>query len=406
MNGKTFYILGQLQFIGFSFLFNMAAARALGPQSMGQWQTVLLVSSYAPALCFGVVNGLGRELPVSLGDGRADVAQSVVATGSRVVVVIALSLLLLIPLVARLPGVESLFLATIIMGLSAARIVNGFSTILLRSLQKFGRLGLHQALSAVVLAAAIGTLQFKPSLLVVAIGMTASLLMASAFAAPLFDFAGATWATASTIIKSGLPIYAAGLLFTLLGSTDRWLVLYFLGTESLGLYTPAILAFAIITVAPMLVSNIKYPQLGYLYGKHKSIDALLPEIRRILLLNLGFSATVSAAGFIAMYFFIVPLILPEYRDGLNAMAIMFACGLVLPMGQSFGDLFNVIGRQRLYLGNMAAGFMINLITGTWLLGLADWGLEGVAVGAVAGMAAFSLLQLIAYRRVVSDSATA
>ncbi len=405
MNDKSLYILGQLQFTGFSFLFNMAAARALGPQSMGSWQTILLISSYAPALCIGVVNGLGRELPVSLGQERPEIAREIVATCFRVVIGIALGLLLLIPFVAHLQGIESLLLATMIVGLSAARIVHVFTAMLLRSLQKFSRLGLHQALSALILAVAIGVLQWHPTLLAVATGMTGSFILASATAAPLVRFTGATRRTAATLIKSGLPIYAAGLLFMLLGSTDRWLILYFLGTESLGLYTPSILAFAIITVAPMLVSNIKYPHLGYLFGKHNSVSKLLPEIRRIVLLNLGFSGAVATAGFLTMYYFVVPVVLPEYTEGLNAMAIMFVAGLVLPIGQSFGDLFNAIGRQRIYLRNMCIGLVVNIISGGVLLGLADWGLEGVAVGAVAGMAVFSFLQVSAYRTVRRESAS-
>lgn len=405
MNGKPLYIIGQLQFIGFNFLFSLAAAHALGPQLMGQWQTVLLISSYAPALCFGVVNGLGRELPFRLGEGRPDAVQSAIATTSRVVLSIALSLVILIPLIARLPGVHSFVIAGIIIGLSVARVVNGFSTILLRSLQKFTRLGLHQFLSAITLAGAMLILQWNASLLAVAIGMTLSLLVASVLAAPFVTFSEASLLTAAKLVRSGLPIYAAGLLFTLLGSVDRWLVLYFLGIQFLGLYTPAILAFAIITVSPMLVSNIKYPHLGYIYGKSRSVIELLPVIRRIILLNFSISSIVSATGFLVMYYLVIPYVLPQYRQGLRAMAIIFACGLVLPIGQSFGDLFNVIGRQRIYLQNMAAGFVINLATGGFLLGVAGWGLEGVSVGVFAGVSTFSALQIVSYRTVLRESST-
>ena len=105
-----------------------------------------------------------------------------------------------------------------------------------------------------------------------------------------------------------------------------------------------------------------------------------------------------------MTYIVIPYILPEYRDGLTAMAIMFACGFVLPVGLSFGDLFNVIGRQRIYLRNMTAGFIVNLVTGAALLVIAGWGLEGVALGALAGITAFSLLQFAAYRSLLRESA--
>lgn len=405
MKGKSFFILGQLNFLGFSFLFGLAAANALGPQLMGQWQTMLLISSYAPALCFGVVNGLGRELPFSLGEGNQDAIQTVIATTSWIVLGIALALVLLIPLLAQLPQIESLFIAGIVMSLSAARVINGFSVILLRSLQQFSRLGFHQALSAIGLVAAMLILQWHASLLVVATGMTLALLFASVLASPFITFSGASAATAARLVQNGLPIYAAGLLFILLGSTDRWLVLYFLGIRPLGLYTPAILAFAVITVSPMLVSSIKYPHLGHLFGKNKSIRELLPEIRHIILLNVGISTIVSVLGLLIMYHVIVPYFLSEYLEGLHAMAIVFVCGLILPIGQSFGDLFNVIGHQRTYLKNMVAGFVINLVTGGLLLGIAGWGLEGVAVGTLTGIVTFSILQVISYRALLKDETT-
>ena len=78
------------------------------------------------------------------------------------------------------------------------------------------------------------------------------------------------------------------------------------------------------------------------------------------------------------------------------MSIVLVSALFLPIAQSFGDLFNVVGLQRRYLANMAMGFSANAIVGYVLVGPGGFGLSGVAIGTVVGTAVFAATQSYTY----------
>jgi O-antigen/teichoic acid export membrane protein len=114
-------------------------------------------------------------------------------------------------------------------------------------------------------------------------------------------------------------------------------------------------------------------------------------------LNTALTGVIAGIGFITMYFFVIPAFLPDYSNGRDAMAIMFLSALVLPFGQSLGDLQNVIGMHNLYLRNMSLGFVLNLVIGIGLLKTTSLGINGVAIGTVSGLTAFSVAQYISYK---------
>ena len=69
VNDKYVFVAGQLFLMGTSFLFNLVAAKLIGPQQMGEWQTISLISIYGMILTFGIINGMGRDVPYFRGKG-------------------------------------------------------------------------------------------------------------------------------------------------------------------------------------------------------------------------------------------------------------------------------------------------------------------------------------------------
>ena len=55
-----------------SFLRNMLFGYSLDPSGMGYYSIVITVSSYGVLLQLGLMNGLNRELPVALGQGKKE----------------------------------------------------------------------------------------------------------------------------------------------------------------------------------------------------------------------------------------------------------------------------------------------------------------------------------------------
>jgi len=195
-----------------------------------------------------------------------------------------------------------------------------------------------------------------------------------------------------------------GLVFILLTSIDRVVVLGFLGTEKLGIYTLASIAMAVIMMAPALVSNVVYPKLAEHYGATRDISALVPMVKRVIRLNMLLVIPIATIFLVVFYFLVVPVYLDAYMEGRNAMAIIMIAAIFLPVGSGFGDIFNVVGMQRVYLGNSVAGLLVNVCIGVLLVSRFGMGLEGAAIGTVAGLAVFTLLQVRAFLRLSAAGA--
>ena len=90
INDEYFYVGGQLLLMGAMFIFNVVAAKFVGPGQMGIWQTINLVSTYGMIVTLGIINGMGRDVPFHR--GRSDYRQ--------VRTIIATTLSCLLPLIA------------------------------------------------------------------------------------------------------------------------------------------------------------------------------------------------------------------------------------------------------------------------------------------------------------------
>lgn len=398
VNDKYVFVGGQLFLTGASFLFNLAAAKLIGPLQMGEWQTISLISIYGMILTFGIINGMGRDVPYYRGKGDGIEVHTTIATTILYLLAMGAVFLVGISVVSgMLPDANKMI---IVLGtvLLCARMVNSFSTILVRSFRDFRLLGLHQGLTALVMLLTIVPLYIYPGLYTVYCGIFLSLVIVILLSRKYCNLRPWSKVSLRRLLRTGFPIYIVGLVFILLTSVDRVVVLGFLGTEKLGIYTLASIAMAVIMMAPALVSNVMYPKLAEHYGATRDISALLPMVRRVIRLNLLLVIPIATVFLLVFYFHIVPVYLDAYLDGRNAMAIIMVAAVFLPVGSGFGDIFNVIGLQKVYLGNSVAGLLVNVCIGVLLVSRFGMGLEGAAIGTVAGLAVFTLLQVRTFLR--------
>ena len=284
--------------------------------------------------------------------------------------------------------------------------VNTFSTILVRSFRDFRRLGMHQGITALVMMLTIVPAVYIPRavhdvLRCISVARHCN----PALAKILLSAALGDKTSLQRLLGTGFPIYIVGLVFFLLTSVDRVVVLGFLGTEQLGIYTLASISMAVLMMVPSLVSNVMYPKLAEHYGATSDISALVPMVKRVIRLNLLLVLPIAAVFLLVFYFHIVPVYLDAYLDGRNAMAIIMIAAIFLPVGSGSGDIFNVIGMQRIYLGNSVAGLLVNVCIGVLLVSRLGMGLEGAAIGTVAGLVVFTLLQVRAFLRLPAARAS-
>lgn len=400
-NDRYFYAVGQLFLLGSSFLFNLMAAKLLGPGQMGIWASISLVSMYGMVFTLGIINGLGRDVPYYRGNGSPGEVDRTIATAIIWLIAVSASLLFATLLLYWfLPDVQR---TIVVFGLLllCARIVNGFSTILIRSFRDFRRLGWHQSLIGLIMLATLILLWYQPRLAVVYVGVYLSLIAGILLSHRFVVYGPFRAVTLRRLLKTGFPIYIVGLMFIMLTSMDRVIVLGFLGTAQLGLYTLASTALAVLMMVPSLVSNVVYPKMAELYGTTGDMSKLAPQVRHMIRLNLLLTMPVALLFLLSFYFYIVPVYLDAYMEGRNAMAIVMIAVLFLPSGLGFGDFFNVVGKQNVYMRNVLGGLLVNASVGVLLVGRVGMGLEGAAIATVGGLLVFTLLQRGTYMNLFS-----
>jgi O-antigen/teichoic acid export membrane protein len=392
MKDKLVYVAGQVSLTGVMFLFNLIAAKLLGPEQMGAWQTIFLISTYGMLISAGIINGMGRDVPYYRGKGDVEKVRETIAT-TFICLLIVTAASLAVAAVGYLVFPDDLRLLLVMGGvLVGARLANIFSTILIRSFRDFRRLGLHQGTTALLLLLALGPLSLAPGLYTIFWGVCLAYGVVLIYSKKYFHIVPWSRKTCYHLIGVGFPIYLVGLLFTLLTTIDRLIVLGFLGMEQLGIYTMATTALAVLLMAPSLVSNFMYPKLAEHYGATGRVSELVPLLKRIIRLNLLSTVPIAAVTLAILYFYIVPVYLAAYMSGREAMAIIFLAAVFYPLGTGFGDFFNVIGMQQVYLRNIATGFVVNAGVGLLLVAGCGMGLKGTAIGTVSGLLVFTLLQ--------------
>jgi len=386
--------------MGAMFIFNVVAAKFVGPGQMGIWQTINLISTYGMIVTLGIINGMGRDVPFYRGKGD----------DQQVRMIIAVTLSCLLPLIAvsliAIFSLKFLFLAeirlVIFLGvvLLCARIFNAFSTILIRSFRNFRRLGVHQGITALILLAGFIPLFIFPDVYTIFWCVFLSLVLVTVFSMKYWSFCPRSLKVFVGLLQTGFPIYLVGLCFMLLTTIDRVIVLGFLGTEQLGIYTIASIATAVLLMAPALVSNVMYPKLAEIYGSTGRLSDLVPQVIMIIKLNFLFTVPIAIAFFMAFYLYVIPVHMDAYLPGRDAMAIILGGCLFIPVGAGFGDFFNVIGMQARYLRNTILGVAVNVCTGWWLVAHMGAGLEGAAAGTLAGLVVFTVLQVGTFINVI------
>ena len=402
-NDKYFYVSGQLMLTGAAFLFTLAAAKVVGPEQMGIWQTITLISTYGMILTFGVINGMGRNVPYFRGKGDELEVRKIIATTLFSLLIIVAVFVIALPVLGYFLPVEAMITVLLGVALLCARVINTYSVILIRSFRDFFRLGAHQAVTSIILLATIVPLVIFPNLYTVFCGVFLSLIAVVPLSKKYSSFCVRSWRVFTELLRTGFPIYIVGLCFILLTTIDRVIVLWFLGTEQLGVYTIAAIAMAVLMMAPALVSNVMYPKLAELYGSTGSLLSLVPQVKIIIKLNLLFTIPIAIAFFVVFYLYVIPVHMNAYLAGRDAMMIILCACVFIPVGAGFGDLFNVIGMQASYLRNTIIGVAVNVCTGWWFVAHLGAGLEGAAAGTLAGLLVFTALQVGTFRNAIKST---
>lgn len=371
-------------------------ARLLGPAGIGTIATVGLVITYAQYSDLGIVNALTRMIPLSLGEGKEEDADrwalyglvakvaGGLAVGAAVVGYVALRW-------DVLPEALRFGLLTA----SAVLTLQGVTTaqqIVLRGRQRFGR--------ASTLVAAIALLNLVAGIAgaVVAgvtgvfVGQLAAFVVATAIGFALTGKPGRhrlAWGETKTLAGIGFPVTVLAFVNYNLIYLDQVVILSFLDRVALGVYTIVLYAGAALFLLPTVVATTVSPRLLRRYGETKelqSISEMTWQPVRFLslvlpLAVLGAAVVVPAA---------IELLLPEYVGAIQPLRIYLVGMFFLSLNLGVSDTLLALNKHRRNIPILAGAVALNVGADVVLVGVADLGLTGVALGSAITYAAYWL----------------
>jgi len=363
---------------------SLVAARWIGPEGFGVWNVLYLFLLYGVLVTLGVPSGMNREVPMLNGKGREDHAHLVANVALWFVLATSLLGAFATTLILSFGLVSTISTASLVaMGvLFLTWYVYQYFQMRLRSTIRFRQMTIQQVVFAGLLPLVVLPLtnSYKLTGFISGQAFVAFLAILVIYRISSFHIEFQfDWSILRRLMKIGFPIMAAGLLFTLLISIDRWVILRFLGVESLGQYTLAILSVSILSLLPAVISQQLYPRMAFRFGSTGEKRSLLPIVLRQSLASMGVTLPLITAVFLSMPFF-VETFLPDYVAGIRAARIVLVGLAFLPLTGGFGNYLNTVGRQVLYLLIISTAIVLNL--GLDILFVKKgMGINGVAMGA-------------------------
>lgn len=369
---------------GFDFLNGILFRRFLGPESMGIWSFLQVIQNYAKHSSLGITTATSRDIPYYRQKGeiqKMEEVKNLVFSFTVLTSLITSAGLAAFALIARKQYSPEIFVGLLALsGIVLAQRVYNLFIAYLRSLKEFAFVGILNIVSSAlsVVLTLILTWNFK------FYGFLAANILNYIFIVTAIEFFKPcgfrfflSWKPLKAILSLGTIILIADLLRTIVVSLDRMIIAKFLGFHELGIYSVALMADNYLFMLPNMMGVILFPHFQEALAKRDSVKDLEKYLLEPLWALSGFFPFIIGAVWFASDW-LVPIVLPQYVEGIFALKILAVGSIFLAMTHSF-NTFLITVRKHSFL------IPINLIAIVVGLGLnfcflqMKWGIEGVAL---------------------------
>jgi O-antigen/teichoic acid export membrane protein len=386
---------------------NLIAAVVLGPETFGTWVILTLLLQYAVFLNLGVTNGAGREIPRLLGSGRPAEAAHIEDVAAFGVGLTGVGGAIVLTGVAAVMT-DGLDPATLVLFAVAVLLQHLFllEQVLFRSRLRFRPASVQLAaqgaavliVGVLLLAAGFGI----AGLLIARVTVVVVALASAGRTLERVPRPRADWAQLRSLMRVGAPLLAAGILVILLVTVDRWVVLAVLGSAALGVYGLVGLAASSLVLVPTMISQQYYPRLAFASGEGATGRTLLHMTRGQALVA-GSLTSIAAVLVGLAAWFVIPAFLPDYAEAVGPILVVLVGMVAFSAGSAYGNLLNLVDRQRRYLSIQGTVLVLDVALGIVLV-VGGAGLLGAAVGSAVAMVAYAVLLHLATRSLAHETA--
>ncbi|EHP51100.1 hypothetical protein CE91St19_21840 [Odoribacter laneus] len=300
----------------------------LTPLELGKWNTVSIFLAYAPFLQLGIQSGLNIELPVKLGGGKQDDAETLIANGYGYAIIISIIIGIIGLITAIVYGISGNI--DILAGILTITLVAICSSFQLHFIARFRSAKAFDALSTIfkieipfiLLCTIFVYLYHYWGILLYNIIINLFNVVLMLKYAPFKHIKPCIKKlTIMHMGKIGIALMVLVQLRTAAQTLPRWIIIFRGGVEKLGLFTPATAIQSLICLIPSQVAQFFHPQMGYLYGKTGLAKSMWNPVKKMVVLLPIVSLPIAVFIWILSPW-LLDTFFPNYVEALWPMRIM------------------------------------------------------------------------------------
>ena len=303
--------------------------RWLGPELLGIWQSVTIISSYLPILQLGIQSGLNLELPVLLGADRKEDAKRMISTALYYALLLAsvfCVFTVIVMAILYLRGTDNKTLLGVFVVCSMA-IFNCFKSHYIatyRSSKAFDSLANIYWVDCVVSLLLIFVIYkyLYYGLLIF------HFIKEAFFALMMFVFAPYRSIKPSfsknefkVLLKRGIFMTVFNEIKGIYHSLPRLILLNFGGVVMVGLFNPALVVGSFMNLFPTQIAQFLHPQMGMKYGQTGNARDMWPYFKILTIFVPLFLIIPAAIGWWLIPY-VIEYVFPKYLESIVPIRIM------------------------------------------------------------------------------------
>jgi len=307
--------------------------RYIEPSQLGIWGVFAIIEVYFSFTRFGIINGLGRELPFYLGQDNQEKSNSIAQTALSYSLWSNLILIIVIPLVLKINNINlsNLYYGFSLIVVMLRLVLNSYSSYLsvtFRTNSNFNDLSnLTFFQSGIKIFSLFFVYKFGFWGLLIReflLSLTETSLLH--YKRPLKITPKFNSKLFIELFKVGFPLFIVSYLSGIVDTFPRLYILKYGTTEQLGLFSPIIVVLGLSIILPNAISSYMYPKMAFSYGSTSNGLQLWGIIKKTALLSILTSIPIS----ISVYFGadLIGLFFPKYIDSvfylkLSSISMLF-----------------------------------------------------------------------------------
>lgn len=382
---------------------NIIVLRWLAPEAMGLWQSLLLIATYSGILQVGIIHGLNRELPFSMGQGNSGSVLDLAATARAAALAGSTVCVSMTPLgwILFETSAERWGAAAVLLGASA-QLYRSYLGATFRAARTFEVLARIQLLVAVLTVATLPLVLWKgyPGLAVRFVVLAMSYAVLCHAFRPLKQVGSFRAAALKHLLTTGVPLFGFGYLSDVARSFPRLALLSLGGVAWVGIFAPANAVIGALGMIPASLGTYIYPQMTYRYGRTGEASSIWPMAKSTALWSLvvGIPAAVMLALIVP---FVIPILFPAYLESISAVQWTALAGVFVGASVAVNALASLKAYRWMY--TFLTARLTLLFVFPWLGGKI-WGhVAGVAAGMALAYAIDFVVVLVVVRRATAET---